>query len=92
MGNGVHLCIFRVLSLFLLQCSVFQDKKPTLGANQSSVMIFMILYCICLAKLSIRYFIFYGKIALMPISYLMEMFAVETLVTKMSMANMLMEK
>lgn len=46
----------------------------------------------CPTKLSTSYFIFYGKIALMPISYLMEMFAVETLVTKMSMANMLMEK
>ena len=29
----VQLCTFEVLSLFLLQCSVFQTKKPTLGAN-----------------------------------------------------------
>lgn len=62
----VQLFTFEAVGLFLLQCIVFQNKKPTLG----QILIIFHDFCIVFVKPNCsQYFIFYGQIALWPISY-----------------------
>lgn len=100
----VQFCTFEVLSLFLLQCGVFQSKKPILGGNPSISVSSIKLSVTSLTgrnanafqpvetKLLTTYLIFYGKIALRSISFMAEMFAAKMLGAKISMAKMLMGK
>lgn len=79
-GNVRSCYAFKALGLLHLQCSVFQNMKPTLGTNHHHLSWF--LYCVCQNKLSTSYFIFYGKVDLWPMSYVAKIFAAKKLTVK----------
>ena len=76
-------------SASFLPCLVFQKKKPT-WANHHHLSWF--LYCVYPTKPPARYFIFYSKIALQPISYATRVFSAKMHVTKIFTAEKVMIK
>ena len=78
----------RSLASFL-PCLVFQKKKPS-WANHHHLSWF--LYCVYPTKQPARYFIFYSKIALQPISYVARVFSAKMHVTKIFTAEKIMIK
>ena len=79
------LALFQALSLFLLYCNVFRNKKLALGANHHHLSWFS--YDTYQNKLSTSHFTFYGKIVLWPISYTVRMFLTKMLAVKVLTAK-----